>query len=239
MALGIHTNTLSSWFTVSRRAFEDDEGCKCCNDVKPSKRECETIPHGTLMGAFSLKLIFLPRSYAFICQLHRFGSSLADCLFVFRRSAGSLISGQKLAARSCLAVRTDESVKPYGWTYTPRILLRSPSPPPSFFYTPTAGEEMWRHLHAKWTANVSAPRNIWSGCVSINCSNSHSFIGSGFPGPRKVRHSWQLVRDVDVNCTLSRLGRCSTWFSSSLASGKTFGRVGVPTSEKRYRKLET
>ncbi|MEQ2288083.1 hypothetical protein AMECASPLE_019295 [Ameca splendens] len=49
-------------------------------------------------------------------------------------------------------------------------------------------------------------RNIWSGCVSINHSNSRSSIGAGFPGPRKVRHGWQLIRDVDVNYTLSQLG---------------------------------
>lgn len=40
----------------------------------------------------------------------------------------------------------------------------------------------------------------------VNHSNSRSFVSSGYPGPRKVRHSWQLVRDVDVNYTLSLLG---------------------------------
>lgn len=38
---------------------------------------------------------------------------------------------------------------------------------------PTAGEEMWWHLHTKWTANVAARRNIWN-CVRWYTSPTHS-----------------------------------------------------------------
>lgn len=107
---------------------------------------------------------------------HQSGSSLADCLFVFCRfSRSGVLSGQRLAVESCLAVRTDESVVPYARTYTQNP-LRGKSP-----------------LYANsWRGDVETPVRQMNSkrrcsqehlevCVPINHSNTYSSIRLEFP----------------------------------------------------------
>lgn len=58
---------------------------------------------------------------------------------------------------------------------------------------PTAGEEVWWHLHTKWTASVAARGDIWN-CVRWYTSPTHSPPSAWNSRAHKVRHGWQLVR---------------------------------------------